>query len=74
MSKTGLAAMQIIEDNGIESRTWTQTTVLRWFVPSGTPTQPPKLQQLWTGIVYARGKVVRQDQEWRDVETVVIDD
>lgn len=64
--------MEIISSSGGESRTETQTTMLRWAVIDGDP-RPPRLQQAWRYVVEAsNGTKLRGGLEWRDIELVVV--
>lgn len=67
-------------DEGIALRhdgshsTYALSNRLRWAVPNHTTTKSPVLQQCWIVTEYEDGKAVRQRDEWRDVERVVIED
>ena len=68
--------MQIVCMNGRETREETQTTMLRYAVSRHTATQPARLQQAWRIITTHRDGTMppRVELDWRDVETVVVDD
>lgn len=70
--------MHIIEDQGGGTySTYAVTPRLRWVARWDAPTHStttPVLQQCWLATDYENGKAVRQRDDWRNVELVVLQD
>jgi hypothetical protein len=66
--------MQTLSMSGNETRQETRTMMLRYAVPPHTSYRSARLQQAWTVTIYKDGMPSHQEIEWRDVETVVVDD